>query len=318
MPAALAVLGQDPTSRCDVEDVENVRLGLPSDISALHRSQVCSTVVQQAESRVREPQARDALQSIRRQLHTIAHLMNYKQRHVRHQGASTRARADIGKHDSRKQRAVERYRRARGALLALRGNGHWEHELAVLHDEDVRHLQEDDEKTKTKKRKRKGVAEGTRTISWIWRGADGDGSESATESLRVEWATSRAHSKRWGEETKLVPEEMRRTLATLEFEEQRWYERATKREVEDIHLREGLVAYALDQARIRREIRATFRSVCLNVALEAGGGLGDEWKVVEGFDSSVVHLLEVDEEYEDVVRMHALDSEHDELSRYVY
>ena len=141
----------------------------------------------------------------------------------------------------------------------------------------------------------------------------------STEFLRVEWTTSRAHSKRWSEETKLVPEEMRRTLATLKFEEQQWYARATKREVDDIHLREGLVAYALDQARIRRDIRATFRGVCLNVALEAGGGLGDEWAIVEGFNSSAVDLLvEVDEEYEDAVRMHALDNEHDELLRYSY
>ena len=318
MPAALAVLSQDPTCRCDVEDVENGRLGLPSGISAVHRSQVCSSAVQQSESRVREPQARDALQDLRRQFHTIAHLLSYKQREARHQGANTRARAEIAKHEKRKERAVERYRRARSALLALRGSGNWERELRELRDDDIRHLQEDDEKTKKKKRKRGEVAEGTRTISWIWRGADGDGDAGATESLRIEWATSRARTARWREETKYGPEEMRRFLETLAYEEQVWYARATKREVDDIHLREGLVAYALDQARIRRNIRATFREVCLDTARDAGGGVGDAWRPVEGFDSSVIELPEVDEEYQDIVQMHALDSEHDALSGYVY
>ena len=318
MPSALAVLSQDPTCRCDVEDVENVRLGLPSGISAVHRSQVCSTAVQQSESRVREPQARDALQDLRRQLHTIAHLVSYKQREARHQGANTRARAEIAKHEKRKERAVERYRRARSALLALRGSGDWERELCVLRDEDVRHLQDDDEKTKKKKRKRKEVAEGTRIVSWIWRGADGDGDAGATESLRLEWGTSRARSARWGEEKKHGPEEMRRFLETLTYEEEVWYARTTKREVDDVHLREGLVAYALDQKRIRRNIRATFREVCLETAHEAGGGLGEAWLPVEGFDSSTIELPEVDEEYQDVVQMHALDSEHDGLSQFVY
>ena len=50
-------------------------------------------------------------------------LYKYKKKNVRHQGANTRARADLTKQEGRRDRATERYRRARKAKLALVGPG---------------------------------------------------------------------------------------------------------------------------------------------------------------------------------------------------
>ena len=88
---------------------------------------------------------------------------------------------------------MEKYRHARRALLALVGPGNWELRLQVLHDDDIRHMVEDDPLTTEKKRKRrKGPAEGQRIISWIWRGVDNEGDPMLTDSFRVEWLKARA------------------------------------------------------------------------------------------------------------------------------
>lgn len=230
MPAALAILAEDTRARTDVEDVENVRLGLPSDINDGHRARVCATRLQDIKSRLREAQCRDALQDLRNKLHTIAHLYKYRKAHVRHQGANTRARADVAKQDARKDRAAATYRRAYGAKLALSGPGDWQRTLKPLQDQDIRHMTEDEPALVSKKRKAPdGVGEGRRKVSWIWQGADASGQEGATDSLRVEWFKMRARAMRWGEELKLLPEEMRRCLATLVFEEEVWLTRTTTR-----------------------------------------------------------------------------------------
>ncbi|TFK81526.1 hypothetical protein K466DRAFT_501978 [Polyporus arcularius HHB13444] len=320
MPAALPVLAEDPAARLDVEQVENVRLGLPSDIADSHRSKVCSTRLQEIEARLREAQCRDALQDLRNKLHSLAHLYKYKKLNVRHQGANTRAHADLNKQEERKRRAAERYRRARRAKLSLSGRGPWENELRELLDDDIRHLSDDDPGLLSKKRKRDhgrpGLGEGRKKISWIWKGADTDGNAGETDSLRVEWLKSRARWMRWHEETKLLPEEMRRCLATLLYEEQEWIKRATARAVDDPRLREGLVAYALDQAAIRRRMRSTFRTVCLDAAQKAGAGSGAEWELVAGQEVPLHALPEVADDMMDITQMYELDGEDLEMPQW--
>ena len=90
----------------------------------------------------------------------------------------------IAAEDRRKLRAVHKYRRARNAKLALSGHGPWENEFKVLNDSDIRAIEEDDPDSAAQQRKRKQVgsdkivpAEGRRTISWIWRASDLQGTE---------------------------------------------------------------------------------------------------------------------------------------------
>ncbi|KAI1783076.1 hypothetical protein LXA43DRAFT_977289 [Ganoderma leucocontextum] len=122
MPGAAAIIDQDINCRTTIEDIENVRLALPSAISPGHRA---------AELKVRlcEAQCRDTLQDIRNKLHTIDHLYRYKKLHVRHQGPNTCACNNIANEDKCKLRAVQKYRRVCQAKLALSGPGPWESEM---------------------------------------------------------------------------------------------------------------------------------------------------------------------------------------------
>ncbi|KAL7284431.1 hypothetical protein ACG7TL_001721 [Trametes sanguinea] len=286
MPRTVPLLAEDPSARTNVELVEDIRIGLPSEIVATHRAVVCTPRLQEMEARLREAQCHDALQDVRNQLHIINHLYRYKQTNVRHQGANTRVRADLASQDNRKARAVEKYRRARRAKLALTGPGPWERVLRMLEDKDVRGLEEDDPDTIAKRKRKRGddpgPAEGHRTLSWIWNASDGGGDGSLADSLRVEWLKARARKMRWEEETKILLEEMLRVIRTYRYEEGEWLKRASKRTVSDHSLQEGLVAYATKQAQIRRAMRLHFISVCRDMAMAAAltsdGGTGsNEW-----------------------------------------
>lgn len=287
MPGAVPLLAQLPEAQTDTEYMENVRLGLPSDISSTHRIAVCSNDLITLESRLREAQCRDSLQDVRNKIHTLHHLYRFKKRNVRHQGPNMRAWSELDQHALKRDRAVEKYRRARRAKLALDGPGEWETILRDLRDEDVRGVTPiDDEVNSKPSRKRKrittgtGPGEGHQKISWIWNASDTLGSSSHVESLRIEWLKAHARSMRWQEETKLLPEEMRRTLEAMQGEEQAWVHRAAPREGVDERLQEGLTAYAVDQAQVRRDMRTTFQTICSGIMKEAKGELGPEWSHV--------------------------------------
>ena len=53
MPSALAVLSEDAKARTDIEEVENVRLGLPSDFSRTRQDRVCDAHLASIEERLR-------------------------------------------------------------------------------------------------------------------------------------------------------------------------------------------------------------------------------------------------------------------------
>lgn len=282
----MPLLAEDPSASTEIEHIEQIRIGLPSELAPALRQLACPDRLQEMEARLRESQARDALQDLRNQLHIINHLYRYKQNNVRHQGANTRVRTDLATQDDRKNRAVEKYRRARRAKLALSGPGPWEAELRPLEDQDVRGLQEENPieaaKRKRKRGQQPGPAEGHRTLSWIWLGSDADGNKSMTDSLRVEWLKARSRKMRWEEETRLLPEEMRRVLATLRYEETRWQARADAPWAGDDILREGIAAYANKQAYNRRAMRRTFTLVCRPIATTAPSNIVVDWEDIEG------------------------------------
>lgn len=83
---------------------------------------------------------------------------------------------------------------------------------------------------------------------------------STNAGVRVEWMKSRAHCHRWQEELNLLPEEMRRTIVYHRWKADWWLARSNLRPEADTLLREGLCAYAVRQATIRRGLanRADF------------------------------------------------------------
>ncbi len=105
-PQILVLLAQDPAARTDVEEIENIRLGIPSEINVRHRAASCPPDILAIEARLRDAQCRDSLQEIRNQLHVQHRLWKVKKLHVRHQGPNTRIQTDIKAQDHRVQWAA--------------------------------------------------------------------------------------------------------------------------------------------------------------------------------------------------------------------
>ena len=119
------------------------------------------------------------------------------------------------------------------------------------------------------------IGEGQRTLSWIWYSTTGEELERGeTEAcllfrlhtttqhltisidLRVEWLRCRARAARWKEEVELLDEEMRRSIRFCEWKMTWWDSQKDQRTTVPSHIREGIVAYAAEQANAERQ-RAT-------------------------------------------------------------
>lgn len=98
-----------------------------------------------------------------------------------------------------------------------------------------------------------------------------------TIDLQVEWAKSRARTRRWDEEVELVVEEMRRVLCYMDWRSQYWQSLVSKREVLDSTVREGIAAYASKQVYIAQMMAHRFSKQWLPV-LE-GNSIAPDWPV---------------------------------------
>jgi hypothetical protein len=138
--------------------VYDIPLWLPSQIKT---KVPVSQEALRTEWRLRHAQAYEALDTLQFQLQMRAHLISFKHRFVRGQGANTRARNAISLVQARIDVAAHDYRTAYDALEALGSilfKYGWKNELQPLLDEDIRDLCEGKDKS-----------EGKRTVSWIWR-----------------------------------------------------------------------------------------------------------------------------------------------------
>ncbi|KAL1673315.1 hypothetical protein EV122DRAFT_294248 [Schizophyllum commune] len=256
-----------------LEDIENMCLFLPSDLSSAARAVTCAPNVASTETSFRVAEAEECLEDLRRGLRLRTATNQYRQANVRHIGAATRARAAFDRLAKRIHTSKVRYRFARDRLLRLRGPGEWEKQLRVLSDDDVRALNERaltaEEKaqrdaTRTLARDIDWTAddtvvlagvvnagEGSRRLSWIWYTDSGHATVTGAdvnEALRVEFLKSKARRDRDREETQLLLEEMRRTIASLSHDALVWRQRASARSSTDAALRDGLQSYALEQS----------------------------------------------------------------------
>ncbi|KAJ7026606.1 hypothetical protein C8F04DRAFT_966262 [Mycena alexandri] len=227
-------------------DAEAIRLFLPSDITdPKKREKVCAAGLAEVESRLREGEAHDALETLRQGLRVRTMTNRYRLRNATGQRALTRGQGVLRQNNVRIHKAKLRYRYVRNALSRLRGNGDWERVLQVLQDSDG------------------GVAaygvvalgEGRRSLSWIWYTSalhDRDLIDMLiilASALRVEWCKAYARMRRWYEDVVLVEEEMRRTIQYGYWEAGEWLKRSVARDDSTNEgLREGIKAYALEQA----------------------------------------------------------------------
>ncbi|KAJ7198757.1 hypothetical protein GGX14DRAFT_536593 [Mycena pura] len=270
MPGLATYIDSQPAPPENLARPEDLRLHLPSSLP----------ISVPEEDRLRQAQAHDALRKLRRHLRIRMLAHRFRRKHNASQAAYTKSQALQSSIDLSTKSAASRYNAARAALLALRGPGEWEQILQVLHDKDIRGMNErtlnDEEKEDERKaRKLAGlppieeerdefgdaveptvlfnleIGEGTRQLSWIWyTAASRDVSADGTlhDDIRIEWTKARARADRWREELIYVEEEMCRTLDFGTWKAGWWDKRRQARSGVSAELAEGLYAYASEQA----------------------------------------------------------------------
>ncbi len=248
-PASSAPLAAAPPPPKAAEDVA---LWLPSALPATLRNAALPPSLIDKERRLRLAQADDALEDIRRIRRIIMGITEFRRLNVTGTGQKTglKVRSLYMKFQDKCTLAAERYRAARAALEALDHGGEWEGRFKILQDKDIRGPGRDDEDFSS---------EGRYQISWIWLVPRGPGQAIPTaydvldpkeflENMRSEWARSQARGERWGEETQLLEEEMRRVIEYFEWKAAWWRQQATRRPNVEPALTRGLKNYAEKQA----------------------------------------------------------------------
>ncbi|KAJ6454065.1 hypothetical protein C8R47DRAFT_1083232 [Mycena vitilis] len=100
---------------------EDIKLWLPSDLSVSERRSACARGVAEGEAKLRHGQCVDSLDNVRSRLHTQKHLITWRNSNSVGQRAATRSATLIGRVGDRLARVADKYRRARLALIALKG-----------------------------------------------------------------------------------------------------------------------------------------------------------------------------------------------------
>jgi hypothetical protein len=225
---------------------ENIPLFLPSALPSHIRSLPELEEVCRLERRLREPQADDALATVQRQRRIIQGLWQFKRLNVSGTGnrPNTKMITLYKSFENKTKRAAEEYRNAWRALRILDPNGSWSVRLKELKDQDIRGPGKDADDTTTSNSRYE--------TSWIWlvSGTVNSDDEEFSDSMRVEWAKSRARMMRWEEELLIVQEEMRRVLVYLRWRAKWWRERSILRSHADSSMISGISGYAHKQAAI--------------------------------------------------------------------
>lgn len=232
----------------NTELAETIPLHLPSSLPPSLQNSPALLSLAEKELRLRLGQADEALENIRQNRRTLSGLIRFKKFNISGAGnkPNTRFRTVVNRLQNRIQQAADTYRAAYNTLSLLQPEGEWKKRFQVLHAEDIRGPErQPDDPT--------GQSRGRYEASWIWLVGRGSrviepGEEELDETMRAEWAKMKARQDRWNEEYQLIQEEMRRTVAYLEWKARWWRAQTTRRAVDDPVLAQGLVAYAERQA----------------------------------------------------------------------
>ncbi|KAL0566908.1 hypothetical protein V5O48_015092 [Marasmius crinis-equi] len=250
---------------------EQFPLWLPSTIPSSKRSSACVEGLVEIETRLREVQCCDCLDTIRHTLRLKTRMLEFKYANVTGQREGVRSRTMINKIHDRVKRGVETYRASWSALMKLRGLGSWEGELKDLKDSDVRGYVDPERMKRDPGHRRTAedmvddseVAPETvpppSDINLIpedrQRAIDRlDGTDIDNKILCEVWAKSRAQAQHTKEAVRLAVEEMRRTLETLSYKSKEWEWRAMIWTVDPV-LQEGLAAYAKKQQQLYARLK---------------------------------------------------------------
>ncbi|KAJ7470067.1 hypothetical protein B0H11DRAFT_1730986 [Mycena galericulata] len=249
---------------------ENIKLWMPSDLTATQRRSGCRGGLAAVEAKLRRGQCADALGTLRSRLHAQRHIIAWRNANAAGQKSSTRSATLIGRVGDRVARVAAKYRHARTALIALEG-GDYAPEFKELKDEDLSvELEEENDMASRKKMARLGSTKRSRNeptrrkkgISWIMMIGGGPGEDEAElhDSVRVEWSKAMARRDRWVEEVKKLREEMKFVLRMLRWIQSEWQIWAEQREDVDAELAAGLRGYAARQVAVHQRIAAGFHA----------------------------------------------------------
>lgn len=154
--SATAIDGKAPTETYDIP------LYLPSSLE----QSSCPSEIRDYEAKLRQGQAYDALDDIRRYLRMRSYLYKRKDKYARGVAQNTRANTAIKRAQAGVDQSYAKYQRSRAALVALcgettpqnKGVDGWRKDLLPLKASEVRGMSQG----------LTGESEGKRTISWIW------------------------------------------------------------------------------------------------------------------------------------------------------
>ncbi|KAF7301993.1 CxC2 domain-containing protein [Mycena indigotica] len=114
--------------------------------------------------------------------------------------------------------------------------------------------------------------EARRSVSWIWTTAGRTETDGELEEGQIEWVKAWARVRRWSEEVDILKEEWRRLAVSLAYEQKEWEKRAQGIEVSSMSVEddEGLIAYAVKQADIFKNLQIRAELICSEVKLSKG------------------------------------------------
>jgi len=253
---------------------ENVALYLPSALPSSLREAYCVNGLPRIEYRLRCAQATDSLNDIRRFRRLIRIIAAKTQSHIA-TTQRTRSTSLFDKAKTKLARAVSTYRASRKAISNLAPNeefGRWKKVFLKLEDCDIRGPGCEEVKR----------SNSHHVESWIWTTSPQVSTSSEDPDLyaaiRVEWCKTQERAKRYEEEVELVVEEMRRTLATFEWNVCEWERRATSplsNPAVDNTVAAGITSYAYKQADIHRKMISVFINCWYKVLKDRS--LGSLW-----------------------------------------
>ncbi|KAI9059925.1 hypothetical protein FKP32DRAFT_1613943 [Trametes sanguinea] len=252
---------------------EDVSLWLPSSLPHALRQGDLTTRLTNMEQRLHLAQIEDSLADIRRLRRILQGVAQFKRLNVSGTGnkPNTRIRSLYTKFQRKQTRSANRYRAAYRALCSLDPEGDWRRTFRELLDKDLTGPGQDDP----------GHGEGYREVSWIWLVPSGlrlnsDEAAEYNDSMRAEWACSKARAERWEEEVILLAEEMRRVVAYWEWQAGWWEEQADRRAhaLQGQHLPsdlgDGVRAFALRHVQMFNQLAARCRERWTPALLSVG------------------------------------------------
>jgi hypothetical protein len=259
----LPLVQDDMTGGGHYSNPESMPLYLPSSLPPEIRHRPELKDICEAEHRLREAQADDALADVRRLRRVIQGLWQFKKLNVSGTGNrhNTRMLNSFSRFDTKLQLAANRYRVAYTALMALDRDGSWKERLKELKPSDLRGPGRDPDNPQDAK------SNGRFEPSWIWlvtrlpqEKGDNQTEDEFNHSMRTEWAQTRARMCRWKEELLIIQEEMRRVLAFFEWKSAWWLKQANRRLNLESSVQSGVAAYAHKQS-----------TLCLRMAARCAG-----------------------------------------------